>query len=319
MPAIAYLNGRFLPFEEAVIPIEERGHQFGDGVYEVVRVYGGRVFLLDWHLERLERSLAALAIDNPLSRREWVELIGEAVRRSQEAEAIVYWQVTRGIAARTHSFPQSTPSLSLTVRPAASTGVQAQSMRQPVKLLALPDERWANAYVKSVNLLPNVLAKESAHRAAAFEALLIREGTITEGSSSNIWFVRDGKLFTHPADRFILAGVTRRFIIDLAASLGLSVVERAFSLADLSSVEEMFLTGTTTEIQPVNEVVADRSVVSELSKLPQNPKSSLVRPFTDPEVLWAQKSHGVLTEKLQSAYQDAMRRFRLYESTLQQS
>lgn len=313
MPAIAYLNGKFLDFEDALIPIEERGHQFGDGVYEVVRVYSGRPFLLDWHLERLERSLAAVAIQNPLTYDEWVELIGEAIRRSQEAEAIVYWQVTRGIAVRNHAFPSTQASVSLTVRPAPPSANQPKTS---VSLFALPDERWANAYVKSINLLPNVLAKESAHKAGAFEALLVREGIITEGSSSNVWFVREGKLFTHPRDRYILPGITRQFVLNLADSIGMKVVERAISLADLSSAEAVFLTGTTTEIQPVNEIFTDRAVSAELSKLPPNPKPLLVRDVLQREVLWSTSGPHELVEDLQHACQMAIDRFRLYEAPL---
>lgn len=319
MPAIAYLNGKFLPFEEALVPIEERGHQFGDGVYEVVRVYGGRPFLLDWHLERLQRSLSAIAIEDPWTQGEWVELIGEAVRRSGEAEAIIYWQVTRGIAARTHIFPTASASVSLTVRPLPVTSSDDSQHRPPVSLLALPDERWANAYVKSVNLLPNVLAKESAHRAGTFEALFVREGTITEGSSSNVWFVRDGKLYTHPQDRYILPGITRRFVFNLATSIGLPVFERAFSLADLASAEEVFLTGTTTEIQPVKEIFVDRSVLPELSKLPLSPRTNLLRELQEPEVLWAHSGAAQVVPRLQAVYQEAIRRFRLYEAPLPQS
>lgn len=308
MSIISYLNGEFLPLERAAVPIEERGHQFGDGVYEVVRVYGGRPFLLEWHLERLERSLAAISIQNPYTKSEWTNVIHEAIRRSQEAEATVYWQVTRGIAPRSHGFPATAASVSLVVRPLPG----AQDRPEPVKLFALPDQRWANAYVKTINLLPNVLAKEAAHHAGAFEALLVREDVLTEGSSSNVWFVRAGRLYTHPQNRYILAGITRRFVLELAERLNLSVSEQEFRVEDLAEVDEVFLTGTTSEIRLVHEIFTDQAIRPELHQLSANPPHGLVPPVQNLQVLWRQADEHFVASRLQQAFAAAIDDFRLY-------
>ncbi|MCL6626721.1 MAG: aminotransferase class IV [Alicyclobacillus shizuokensis] len=283
------------------MPLEDRGHEFGDGVYEVVRVYGGRPFLLDWHLERFERSCSAIALHNPLPRADWIRLIHEAVLRSHESEAQVYWQLTRGAAPRVHWFPQTDSKITLIVRPqtaAASTG--------GATLLAYPDERWANVFVKTINLLPNVLAKESAHRAGADEALLVRGGVITEGAGSNAWFVSEGKLYTHPADRHILPGVTRRLVLQLAQSLGIPTEERAVTLSQLKNVEEVFMTGTTTEILPVQKIIAESSLLNQLSTPQEAPPESLLYECVHPVELWAQTGEAPVTERLRAAFAEAV-------------
>lgn len=315
MAIIACWNGQFGTTEDAMVPLEDRGHQFGDGVYEVVRVYSGRPFLLDWHLERLAVSLAVLDIENPHSQAQWTELIGEAIRRSGEAEATVYWQVTRGHAPRTHAFPAvAHPSVSLVVRPVTTSAASAANGQET--LLCLADERWANAYVKSINLLPNAVAKESARRFGAFEALLVRDGQITEGSSTNAWFVRDGRLYTAPADRFILAGVTRRFVLQLAAELGLSVREERLPLDELASVDEVFVTSSTIEIQPIGRVVADGAQMSDLYQLTAQRPSRLVADVQDAQVLWQSGVTASVTTSLQSAFDEALQRFRNYENVV---
>lgn len=251
MADVAYVNGQFLDLSEANVPIDERGHQFGDGVYEVIRVYGGKPFLLKWHIERLFRSLGAIRIENPFTYETCVGLIEEAVNRSGFPESTVYLQITRGIAPRSHLFPNVTPSVTLVVREYSGA---THSERK--KLLLLPDERWANAYIKTLNLLPNVLAKQTAHDAGASEALLVRNGKMLEASSANLWFVVSGQLVTAPANRFILPGITRRFVFELANDLHIPVQEQALGVENLAQVDEVFLTGTTTEILGIDEVVS---------------------------------------------------------------
>ncbi|MBX5437046.1 MAG: aminotransferase class IV [Alicyclobacillaceae bacterium] len=313
MPAIAYVNGQFVDFAEAVVPAEDRGHLFGDGVYEVVRVYGGRPFLLPWHLERLGQSLAAVDIVNPHSEHEWVALIGEAVRRSQEAEATVYWQVTRGAGPRSHAFPAGAPHVTLIVRPfTPSPASQATAV-------LLPDERWSHVWVKTLNLLPNVIAKETARRAGAEEALFVRAGVLTEGSSSNAWFVRDGTLFTHPADRHILAGVTRRFVLHLAQQAGIPVCERPVGVAELSFMDEVFFTGTTVEVLPVTRILADPDALFwQAAALPADRPATLVRDLSRARVLWERTGAAVsgVAEQLQKMFTQAVERFRNYEDVL---
>lgn len=304
MAVVAYLNGQFLDPDAARIPIDERGHQFGDGVYEVVRVYSGRPFLLEWHIERLERSLAAIGIENPHTREEWVELINEAVRRSGEPESLVYWQVTRGIAPRAHLFPVAKPSVSLTVRPFAG-----EAAVEPWVLL-LPDERWANPWVKTLNLLPNVLAKEAAHRAGAVEALLVRSGLITEGSSSNAWFVRGGEIWTHPANRYILGGITRRFVLDLARDLGISVHEEPLSWHELETVDEVFMTSTAVEVQPIVRVAVSAGLVGSLDTWPADRPVSLLPEVGEIRTVWQARGAQPVTDRLREAFADRVARFR---------
>ncbi len=313
MPDIFYYQDRFLAPGETPVPIEERGHQFGDGVYEVVRVYGGRPFLLDWHLDRFERSLSVLEMANPFSRQEWVTLITEAIRRSGFAEAQVYWQVTRGIAPRLHTFPASPTVASLTVHSASPKHKPSGE----TQLLALPDDRWANAYVKSINLLPNVVAKENAHRAGAVEALYVRSGVITEGAGSNAFFVRDGKLYTAPANRFILGGITRRFVIELARLANIPVVEQAISLDDLETVEEVFMTSSTQEILPVQSIVVSRNHFRQLHALPEAAPEHLVCEPDELLTLWRTNTvPGKLTERLDTAFQEFIEEFRKHGVTL---
>jgi D-alanine transaminase len=311
MAIIEYYNGSFVHAQSPQVPLEERGHQFGDGVYEVIKVYGGRPFLLDWHMERLERSLRVIGMENPHSRVEWVDLIGEAVRRCGEAEAQIYFQVTRGIAPRNHVFPDVRPAVSLVVR-----GVQPSQRPVNPKLFAMADDRWFNVFVKSINLLPNVLAKETARRNGAVEAMYVREGMITEGSGSNVCFVRHNKLYTAPTNRYILGGITRRFVLELAQTLGIEVVEEALSLSELSSVDEVFITSTTQEIQPIHQVVTQPSVLASLTKLPSDAPEFLVLEEGVTHTLWQQSASGNITSSLQQAFSDSLARFMNYEEVV---
>lgn len=304
MSVVAYWNGSFVEPEEGHLPIDERGHQFGDGVYEVVRVYGGKPFLLDMHLGRLDDSLRLIGIENPHTRDEWARIIYDAIRESHEPEALVYWQVTRGIAPRSHLFPSVAPSVSLTVRPFSPS--EATSMT----LLALPDERWANVFVKSLNLLPNVLAKEAANRAGANEALLVRDGRVTEGSSSNVWFVRGAQIITAPANRFILNGISRRFTLELTEKLGLSVTERALSWDEISTVDEVFMTGTTIEIMPVSEIMMSANAQKALYHLPDVPTGNLMDGGESVKTVWTARTSNRIARELRKAFLDEVERFR---------
>jgi len=307
MSSVFYVNGEFVTENEAHIPTDERGHQFGDGVYEVVRVYGGRPFLLPWHLERLQRSCDGIGLTNPHTQGEWTQIIGEAVRRSGEAEATVYWQVTRGIAARSHLFPQVQPSVTLSVRPVGSGPSQKSG-----KVLCYPDERWSNAWVKSINLLPNVMAKEVAHRVGASEALLVREGDITEGCSSNAWFVKGHEVFTAPANRYILGGITRRFVLQLVKDLGYNVAEQTVTLDEIRDMDEAFVTSTTLEILGVEAVLVDAKREALLYDLPDVPSPSLMRMPEALETLWTSATHAVVP-RLQAAFAQKVEQFRNYE------
>lgn len=325
MPWVGYYDGKFVDAGTTPVAIEERGHQFGDGVYEVVRVYGGRPFLLDWHLDRMDNSLKAVEIENPLDRAGWVHLIGEAIRRSEEPESLVYWQVTRGTAPRNHVFPQVGSVLSLTVRPlpapaeaapAAEPSTDDMSQSKLPLLLALPDERWVNAWVKSINLLPNVIAKELAHRFDAQEAMLVRNGQITECSGSNVWFVKGGELYTAPTNRYILPGITRKFVYELANEAGVKVHEEAVNLSDLKDVDEIFVTSTTQEIQSIGRVMVPVDKEAALYSLPEERPISLVETSQDLKPLWVASSAPEVGLKLSHLFTQYVHRIREGEVTL---
>ena len=222
MPDIAYVNGHFSALEEATIPIEDRGFQFGDGVYEVVRTYGGVPFRLYDHLARLETSARAVAIPVPLSRTDWEALIREGVQRSDFAACMVYIQLTRGVAPRAHLFPSpEKPTVVMTFREIPETDDVLR--QQGVPVVTLPDLRWGRCSIKSLNLLPNVLAKQEARDAGAVEAILVKDGLVTEGCSSNVCLVRDGTIITPPLSDQLLAGVTRAVVLELAKKNGIAV------------------------------------------------------------------------------------------------
>jgi len=253
MPGIAYLNGHFLPLEEAKISIEDRGVQFGDGVYEVIRVYHGVPFRLHDHFLRFEQSAQAISLPCPLSNTEWEALVKEGIARNHCDEGKVYIQVTRGVAPREHCFPDSVcPTLMMTFRNVAEVDVSLQW--QGVHAITLPDLRWARCSVKSLNLLPNILAKQAANEAGAFEAILVKDGLVTEGATSNVCLVKQGGIVTPSLSDHLLAGVTRAIVLELAGKHGIAVEERAVREEELSQADELFLVGTTIEVLPVTRL-----------------------------------------------------------------
>ena len=251
MPDIAYVNGQFSPIEQATVSIEDRGFQFGDGVYEVVRTYGGVPFRLYDHLSRLETSARAVSIPVPLSRTGWEALIREGVRRSDFAACMVYIQLTRGVAPRAHLFPSpAKPTVVMTFREIPEPDGALQ--QQGVPAVTLPDLRWGRCSIKSLNLLANVLAKQEARDAGAVEAILVKDGLVTEGCSSNVCLVRDGTIITPPLSDQLLAGVTRAVVLELARKAGIVVDEREVPQEELTLADELFLIGTTIEVLPVS-------------------------------------------------------------------
>lgn len=250
MPDIGFLNGAFMPLGEVKVSIEDRGFQFGDGVYEVVRTYGGVPFQLEAHLDRLERSAQAIHLSMPGRSTGWKDWVLEGIKRSGYSECKVYIQVTRGVAPRDHLFPNraaSTIVISIREMPALDPMLR----RTGVVVVTMEDLRWGRCDIKSINLLPNVLARQRASEAGAFEAILVRQGMVTEGSVSNVMIVQEGRLVTPPEGTHILSGVTRRLVVDLARKGGISVEERNIGLEEFRRAEEVFLTGTTVEVLPV--------------------------------------------------------------------
>lgn len=254
MSRIAYVNGRYVPHAQAKVGIEDRGYQFADGVYEVMQVYRGALIDEPLHTERLRRSLRELSIRPPLGDGALGLVIRETVRRNRVRDGMVYIQVTRGVAPRDHVFPVSDTRPALVVTARATDPAKAQSKAESgIRVITMPDQRWKRPDIKSISLLPNVLAKEAARGAGAAEAwLLAEDGTVNEGASSNAWIVTaDERVVTHPVDQTILKGVTRTTLLALVARLGLVVEERAFTLAEAYAAREAFVSGATTLVTPV--------------------------------------------------------------------
>ena len=261
MSRIAYVNGRYVPHHAAQVHVEDRGYQFADGVYEVIAVVGGRLIDEEPHLDRLERSLSEIRITAPMSRRALGTVLRETVRRNRVRCGMVYLQVSRGAAPRDHAFPQRSnrPSVVATARSIARSAPQAHP--DGVAVITLPDIRWGRCDIKSIGLLPSVLAKQLAVEAGAYEAWLVDEqGMVTEGASTNAWIVDGGaRLVTRPIANQILSGVTRRVVLDIAGAEGLGFDERPFTVAEARDAPEAFLTSTTSFVLPV--VSIDESVI----------------------------------------------------------
>jgi len=256
MSRIAYVNGRYLPHRSASVHIEDRGYQFADGVYEVCAVRGGRIIDMAPHMDRLERSLRELRIAQPMSRAALANVLAETVRRNRVRDGLVYLQITRGVARRDHPFPASAePAVVATARATDQSKGDAMAARG-IKVISVPDIRWERCDIKSVSLLPNILAKQAAREAGAYEAWLVDgDGLVTEGSSTNAWIVdRDGVLVTRNVENAILNGITRLAVLDLARSHQMRIAERAFTLEEAKAAREAFITSTTSYVMPVVEI-----------------------------------------------------------------
>jgi D-alanine transaminase len=254
---LVYLNGRFTPREEATVSVDDRGFVFGDGVYEVIRAVDGRLFTAEEHLNRMEEGLAAIGMRLPsgVTRAGIFEVADRLLRENGHVEghATVYLQVTRGAAPRTHFFPPSRVEPTLFASTAPFT-VPTALVARGAEAITSPDVRWSRCNLKTLNLLANVLAKQAAVEQGATEAILVRDGVITEGASTNVFVVIDGRLRTFPICNYILAGITRGVVIELARGLGFPVVERPVRVEEIARADEIFLTGTTTDVLPVVRV-----------------------------------------------------------------
>lgn len=249
MARIAYVDGRYSDLGRATVPVEDRGLQFADSVYEVIALVAGRLIDLDLHLARLSRSREGLGLPTPMSDAGLRVVLDEVLRRNQLRDGLLYLQVTRGQAPRNHVFPAS-PRASLMVTLRAWTPFPS-SLASGVAVVSGDDLRWQRCDLKTTGLLPNVLAKQHAHEAGAFECWMVREGVVTEGSSSNAWIVRNGSVHTHPLCEHVLGGITREVILELADANGIEIVERGFSRSDVRTAEEAFLTSTSSFVVPV--------------------------------------------------------------------
>jgi D-alanine transaminase len=257
---ITYFNGAFVPKPEVRLSPDDRGFLFGDGVYEVARTYGGRMFALERHLARLKYSLDQLYIGGvDTSRLE--ATFRELLERNDlgRKDAVVYVQVTRGVAARTHAFP--TPSPPPTVYAYAAPVVPKFNPQKGVTAITVPDTRWARCDIKSISLLANCLANQQAAEAGVFEAVLVRDGAVTEGSHTSFFAVIDGEVRTAPLTNYVLPGITRRLVLDLCSAHGITARETPVFAHQLARAEELFLAGTTTEVLSI--VQLDGRAVSQ--------------------------------------------------------
>lgn len=253
MPRIAYVNGAYVRNAEAAVSIEDRGYQFADAVYEVWSVFGGRLADLEGHVNRLERSLGELGIAMPMPRQSLLIVLEEVVRRNHIIEGMVYLQVSRGVAPRDHVFPIGVkPSVVITAKP-VDREAAARKAEAGVKAISAPDIRWGRCDIKTVGLLPNVLAKQAAKERGAAEVIFVdRDGLVSEGGSTNVYMVGDdGVIRTRTLKANILAGVTRLNLLSVIAESGLEIREDAFTLAEAKAAREVFVTAATSLVLPV--------------------------------------------------------------------
>jgi len=245
-----YLNGDFITADQAKVSVFDRGFLLGDGVYEVIPVYAGRCFRLDGHLKRLQNSLDAVRMTNPLSEQQWQLMIEQLIARNGGGDQSVYLQVTRGVAPRDHVVPENVSPTAFAMSNPLQP-VPAKYKTKGISAITVPDIRWQNCHIKAITLLPNSLLKQQAQDAGAQEALLIRDGYLTEGSASNAYTVIDGVIYTAPKDEKVLPGITRDLVIDLARKGKLKLVEEAVTEQQLCSADEIWVSSSTKEVLPV--------------------------------------------------------------------
>ena len=253
MSRIAYVNGAYVPHHNAAVSIDDRGYQFGDGVYEVVYIIDGKLVDEAPHLDRLERSLSEMAMTMPVARGVLQMIMARVTRLNKVKNGLVYLQITRGVAKRDHKWTKPLkPSLVVTAKSTAPVSKTASA----VKVITVPDERWDRRDIKTIQLLPNCMAKQKAYQAGVYEAVMIDpDGTITEGSSSNMWIVtKKGAIITRPATHKILNGITRRTVHAVAKQMQLTVEERAFTKQEALDASEAFLTSASSHVTPIGQI-----------------------------------------------------------------
>ncbi len=246
------INKEIIDREDTSVDIEDRGYQFGDGVYEVVRIYEGEVYELDGHVERLFRSAKEIDLTLQYTIEELKENIEKLVAENNVLDGGIYFQVTRGIAPRKHNYDRSVKS-HLVAYPLYFTRPE-EKQKTGVTAITVEDLRWLRCDIKSLNLLYNVMMKQKANDNEAFEGIFIRDGVVTEGTSTNLFIVKDGVYKTHPVNNMILNGITRQRILELFKENNLNVEEVEFTKAELFEADEVFITSTTSEVMPIYEI-----------------------------------------------------------------
>lgn len=251
---IAYLNDEYLPLEQARVPVLDRGFLFADGVYEVIPVYGGRLFRLDQHLDRLDASLRGIRLANPLSRVQWSAVLTRLVDMNGGGEQSVYFQVTRGAAEkRDHLFPANVPQTVFAMS-SPLKALDGKWLQQGASAITTPDIRWRYCHLKTISLLPNVLMRQLAEDSGADEAILIRDGLATECSVSNLFIVKEGTVITPPKSEYLLPGITRDLLLELAHRHGLPSREREIREAELAAADEIWITSSSKEVIAVTRL-----------------------------------------------------------------
>ncbi|GKV54644.1 D-alanine aminotransferase [Sporosarcina sp. NCCP-2222] len=247
---IYFMNGQFTDQEGCTISIDDRGYYFGDGVYEVVKVYNGELYTAEEHFNRLVESAEKVKMVLPYSKEELIGIASELVKANQIETGHIYIQATRGVSPRTHQFPEI-PVTPVVTAYAINNPRPLKNIEEGVRVKIVDDVRWLRCDIKSLNLLGNVLAKQEAFEAGCAEALFVRDGIVMEGSSSNVFGIKNGTVYTHPATNLILNGITRRVVMKLCEELAIPFVEKEFTPIEALSMDEFFLTSTTAEITPI--------------------------------------------------------------------
>lgn len=251
MKELTYFNGEMVEPGAKVVSLDDRGYCFGDGVYEVVRVYNGRAFAFSYHQDRLYRSMREMDIPVRMPPDELQELHEIMIEQSEITDGYIYLQITRGVTPRHHAFERSKlePQMYMFIKPITT---DLGALQQGVKAITLPDERWARVDIKTLNLIPNILAQTKAEKKGAYTAILVRDGIVTEGATSNVFVMKDGVCYTHPADHHILKGITRQLVVTrVAPTAGITIIEREFDEAFLQDADEIFFTDTIGGIIPI--------------------------------------------------------------------
>ncbi len=244
-----YLNGAYMPIEEAKVPVLDRGFIFGDGVYEVIPVYSRRAFRMAEHLKRLQHSLDGIKLNNPHTDAKWIELLNELIKRNAPEDQYLYLHITRGVAKRDHAFPNPPVPPTVFVLSNPLTTPPAELLQSGISCITVADNRWLRCDIKSIALLPNVLLRQAAVEAGCAEAILIRDDAfLTEGAASNIFVVKNGTLLAPPKDNLMLPGITYDVILELAAANGIPCEVRRVSKAEVFSADELLLTSSTKEV-----------------------------------------------------------------------
>lgn len=251
MKELTYFNGEMVESGAKVVSLDDRGYCFGDGVYEVVRVYNGRAFAFSYHQDRLYRSMREMDIPVRMPPDELQELHEIMIEQSEITDGYIYLQITRGVTPRHHAFERSKlePQMYMFIKPITT---DLGALQEGVKAITLPDERWARVDIKTLNLIPNILAQTKAEKKGAYTAILVRDGIVTEGATSNVLVMKDGVCYTHPANHHILKGITRQLVVTrVAPTAGITVIEREFDEAFLKDADEIFFTDTIGGIIPI--------------------------------------------------------------------